>query len=68
MTYLQVKRLNDRDIDTIRQVLMKDDDGLLDKTTYKIASIFEINPPLDTRRFLNTVVNDYAHLASLEEL
>lgn len=68
VTYLQVKRLNDRDIDTIRQVLMKDDDGLLDKTTYKIASIFEINPPLDTRRFLNTVVNDYAHLASLEEL
>ncbi len=68
VTYLQVKRLNDRDVDTIRQVLKKDDDGLLDKTTYKIASIFEINLPLDTRRFLNTVVNDYAHLASLEEL
>jgi len=67
VTYTMVNQLNDKDIETIRQVLRTSNDELLERTAQKVADVLEITPPSESRTFLLTVVNDYAYLANKEE-
>jgi uncharacterized RDD family membrane protein YckC len=66
VTYLQATLLTDRDIETIRQVLRKQNPELLDMTADKIAQLLGASQGKSQRQFLQTIVNDYAYLVAKE--
>ncbi len=66
VTYPEAGQLNDRDIETIRQVLRKRNEELLDQTAEKVSGVLGIANINEPRTFLLTIINDYTYLASQE--
>ncbi|WP_428653435.1 RDD family protein [Runella sp.] len=66
VTYPQASQLNDRDIETIRQVLRKRNEELSIQTAEKVSNVLNIENTNQPRTFLLTIVNDYTHLAAQE--
>lgn len=66
VTYPQASQLNDRDIETIRQVLRKRNEELSIQTAEKVSNVLSIENTDEPRTFLQTIVNDYTHLAAQE--
>jgi uncharacterized RDD family membrane protein YckC len=64
VTYLEAAHLNDRDIETIRQVLRNRNEGLMERTAHKVAEVLDIQYTTEPRVFLLTVINDYSFLAA----
>lgn len=64
VTYSEASQLNDRDIETIRQVLRNRNDELIERTSEKVSGVLGITNVADPRTFLLTIINDYAHLAA----
>jgi hypothetical protein len=64
VTYLEASQLNDRDIETIRQVLRNRNEELIERTAEKVSGVLGITNVVEPRTFLLTIINDYAHLAA----
>lgn len=64
VTYLEASQLNDRDIETIRQVLRNRNEELMVRTAEKVSGVLGITNVVEPRLFLLTIINDYVHLAS----
>ncbi|MFN8349068.1 MAG: RDD family protein [Spirosomataceae bacterium] len=64
VTYPEAAHLNDRDIETIRQVLRNRNEDLTERTAHKAAEVLGITNAVEPRVFLLTVINDYAFLAA----
>ncbi len=64
VTYSEASQLNDRDIETIRQVLRNRNEELMERTSEKVSGVLGITNVADARTFLLTIINDYAHLAA----
>ena len=66
VTYADAANLTDRDVETIRQVLRKQNAALLDQTADRVSDVLGTGSYTDARYFLITIINDYAHLANQE--
>ena len=71
VTYPEVMRLSDNDINTIKNVLSrgsrKNYDPLHDRVAYKVCEVLQINSgTLSNRDFLQLLLQDYNHLATKE--
>jgi len=66
VTYPDAASLTDRDVETIRQVLRKQNPVLLDHTANRVSNVLNTSNYTNARHFLTTVINDYAHLANQE--
>lgn len=66
VTYADAANLTDRDVETIRQVLRKQNAALLDQTADRVSNVLGTGSYTDARYFLITIINDYAHLANQE--
>lgn len=66
VTYQQVAQLTDADIETIRQVLRKQNDMLIQTTAEKISKILGVVYVESDQQFLQTVVDDYVFIAHQE--
>lgn len=64
VTYAEASQLNDRDIETIRQVLHNRNEGLMERTAEKVSGVLGVTNSAEPRTFLLTIINDYAHLAA----
>lgn len=64
VTYAEASQLNDRDIETIRQVLRNRNEELIERTAEKVSGVLGITSSTEPRIFLLTIINDYAHLAA----
>ncbi|MEI7582046.1 RDD family protein [Runella sp.] len=64
VTYSEASQLNDRDIETIRQVLRNRNEELVERTAEKVSRVLGITNVAEPRLFLLTIINDYAHLAA----
>jgi uncharacterized RDD family membrane protein YckC len=64
VTYTEASQLNDRDIETIRQVLHNRNEELLERTAEKVSGVLGITNSIEPRIFLLTIINDYAYLAA----
>ncbi len=64
VTYSEASQLNDRDIETIRQVLRNRNEELIERTAEKVSAVLGITNVVEPRTFLLTIINDYAHLAA----
>jgi uncharacterized RDD family membrane protein YckC len=64
VTYLEASQLNDRDIETIRQVVRNRNEELLERTADKVSGVLGITNIAEPRLFLLTIINDYAYLAA----
>lgn len=64
ITYAEASQLNDRDIETIRQVLRNRNEELRQRTVEKVSGVLGITNVAEPQTFLLTIINDYVHLAS----
>jgi hypothetical protein len=64
VTYSDASQFNDRDIETIRQVLRNRNEELIERTAEKVSGVLGITNSTEPRIFLLTIINDYAHLAA----
>lgn len=70
VTYPEVMRLSDNDINTIKNVLNKasqKQSDLQDRIAYKIHEVLGIPPTKNNREFLITLLEDYNYLATREK-
>lgn len=63
VSFLEVSQLTDRDIETIRLVIKKNNLELTNTTAQKISKLLSVNYSTDSIRFLRTIVNDYTFAA-----
>ena len=61
-----MSRLNDHDIETIREVLRRKNENLIESTAERVKEVLEIAEIDDPDLFLKNVVNDYAFMATKE--
>lgn len=66
VTYPEASQLSDTDIETIRQVLLRRNNELLQKTADKVADILGLPATFEPQAFLFKIINDYAYLATKE--
>lgn len=66
VTYPEAAQLNDRDIETIRQVLRRRNEELTQQTAEKVSNVLDITNITESRTFLLTIINDYTYLAAQE--
>ncbi len=66
LKYPEVSRLNDLDIETIREVLRRKNENLIESTAERVKEVLEIAEIDDPDLFLRNVVNDYAFMATKE--
>lgn len=59
-----VSLLSDRDITIVRDVLQRGDEFVLTRTAIKIKEVTGIQSNMDTRQFLETVVDDYRFITT----
>ena len=64
LKYPEVSRLNDHDIETIREVLRRKNENLIESTAERVKEVLEIAEIDDPD--LKNVVNDYAFMATKE--
>ncbi len=63
VSFPEVSQLTDRDIETIRLVIKKNNLELTDTTALKISELLSVNYSTEAIRFLKTIVNDYTFTA-----
>ncbi|MFD2571235.1 RDD family protein [Spirosoma soli] len=59
-----VRLLNDRDINVVREVLRRNDEDVLRRTADRIKDVTGIQSSLSSRAFLETVVSDYQFITT----
>ena len=62
LSFAEVSQLNDRDIETIRLIIKKNNLELADTTAEKISELLSINYSTNSLIFLKTIVNDYTFM------
>jgi hypothetical protein len=63
VSFAEVNQLSDRDIETIRLVIKKNNLELADTTAEKISELLSVNYSTNSLIFLKTIVNDYTFVA-----
>lgn len=70
VTYPQVMRLSDNDINTIKNVLSKNNSKhhnvLHDRVAHKIYEVLQLSPAVNNKEFLQKLLEDYNYLATRE--
>ena len=62
--FSDVRLLSDRDITVVRDVLQRGDSRVVDRTADKIRDVTGIQSDLDSRAFLETVLDDYQFITT----
>jgi uncharacterized RDD family membrane protein YckC len=63
LSFPEVSQLSDRDIETIRLIIKKNNLELADTTAEKISELLSVNYSTNSLTFLKTIVNDYTFVA-----
>ncbi|WP_128545669.1 RDD family protein [Larkinella soli] len=64
VSFPEVTRLSDRDLNVVREALRRNQPGILALTADKVKTVLDVQSAQDDRSFLQTIVNDYQYLVT----